>query len=92
VVVSSASAPACDMVTVSGIAAAYGGTVSPGIPNITPGVTDSSSCVYAVKGNNVGIAGDAEVTVFPRPMDAIFLVDSSALHVAARAPFAYTPK
>lgn len=26
------------------------------------------------------------------PMDAIFLVDSSALHVAARAPFAYTPK
>lgn len=63
---SSASAPACNMVTVSGIAAAYGGTVSPGIANITPGVTDSSSCVYAVKGNNVGIAGDAEVTVFPR--------------------------
>lgn len=63
---SSASAPACNLVTTSEIAAAYGGTVSPGIPNITPGVTDSSSCVYAVKGSNVGIDRDVEVGVLPR--------------------------
>jgi hypothetical protein len=41
----SVSAPACNLVTVSDIAAADGGTISPGSPNTAPGVTDSSSCV-----------------------------------------------
>ena len=57
----SASVPACNLVTTSEIAAAYGGTVGPGRPNITPGVADSSSCVYIVKGGNVGTDGDIDV-------------------------------
>ena len=60
----SASVPACNLVATSEIAAAYGGTVGPGRPNITPGVADSSSCVYIVKGGNVGTDGDIEVTAF----------------------------
>ena len=60
----SASVPACNLVTTSEIAAAYGGTVSPGSPHVTPGVTDSSSCAYTVKGGNVGIDGDIVVTAF----------------------------
>jgi len=58
----SATVLACNLVATSEIATVYGGTVSPGRPNITPGVADSSSCVYTVKGGNVGTDGDIDVT------------------------------
>lgn len=66
------SVRACTLVSVSDIETAYGGTVSPGTNNRALGVTDSTSCTYAVKGGNVGIDGDVEINVYPPQSPASF--------------------